>query len=62
MYLNFIRFGIEKKIDPGNSLAVQWLRLDVFFAGTLIQSLVRELRSCMPHSTAKKKKKNDPHI
>ena len=58
LYLNFIKFGIEKKIDPGNSVAVQWLRLDVFFAGALIQSLVRELRSCKPHSTAKKRKKS----
>ena len=34
---------------------IQWLGLNALGPG---QSLVRELRSCKPHSTAKKKKKN----
>ena len=40
-----------------NSLVVQWLRLDASTAEAQVQSLVRELRSCKPNGTAKKKKK-----
>ena len=36
---------------------VQWLGLGSFTAGAQVQSLVRELVSCKPHSMAKKKKK-----
>ena len=35
---------------------VQWLGLGSFTAGAQVQSLVRELGSCKPHSMAKKKK------
>ena len=38
----------------GTSLAVQWLILWGFNAETQVWSLVGELRSCMPHSSAKK--------
>ena len=31
----------------GTSLAVQWLRLHASTAGAQVQSLVRELRSCV---------------
>ena len=41
-----------------NSLAVQWLGLGAFTAMARVQSLVRELTSRKPRSTAKKKKKN----
>ena len=41
----------------GNSLAVQWLGLDTFTAGTWIQSLVRELRSYMLHGPQKGREK-----
>ena len=37
----------------GIPIVVQWLGLNALGPG---QSLVRELRSCKPHSTAKKKK------
>ena len=39
--------------ERGNSLAVQWLALPL--QGAQVRSLVRELRSHMPHSMAKKK-------
>lgn len=36
----------------------QWLRFRVYTAaGACVRFLARELRSCMPHGTAKKKKK-----
>ena len=41
----------------GSSLAGQWLGLGAFTAGTQVQSLVRELRSCKMCSVAKKEKK-----
>ena len=47
-----------KKWIIGNSLADQWLRLGAFIARIWVQSLVGELRSHKPHSTAKKGKKN----
>ena len=37
-----------KKLEDGNSLAVQWLELGAFTARAQVQSLVRELRSCKP--------------
>ena len=40
--------------EGATSLALPWLRLCTFTAGVQIQSLVRELRSQMPHYTAKK--------
>ena len=46
-----------KKWIIGNSLADQWLRLGAFIARIWVQSLVGELRSHKPHSTAKKGKK-----
>ena len=48
----------------GNSLAVQWLGLGDFTAKVRVQSLVGELRSQKPRSTAKKKKtsQNPPQI
>ena len=39
------------------SLAVQWLRLCTSRAGGMVQSLVRELRSCHTAKLKKKKKK-----
>ena len=42
-----------RKNEWGNSLAVQWLGLGTFTAVSLVQSLVRELRS---HKLPKKKK------
>ena len=44
-----------KQRTLGNSLAVQWLGLGAFTAVAQVQSLVRELRSRKPHSTAKNK-------
>ena len=35
------------KINYGNFLEVQWLRLSAFTAGAWVQSLVGELRPCM---------------
>ena len=40
----------------GNLLAGQWLGLPAFTAEAWVQSLIRELRFCMPYSVAKKKK------
>ena len=37
------------KILLGTSLMVQWLRLDLPKQGAWVQSLVREMRSHMPH-------------
>ena len=48
-------------IMGGNSLVVQWLRLIAFTAGARVQSLLRELRSCKPHSAGKKEKSNCNH-
>ena len=48
----------EKNPNMGNSLVVQWLALIAFTAGTQVQSLVRELRSCKPHGMAEKEKKD----
>ena len=42
----------------GNSLAVQRLRLALPLQGVRVRSLVGELRSHMPHSTAKTQKIN----
>ena len=39
-----------------NSLAAQWLGLCAFTAVTQVQSLVGELRSCLPGGIAKKTK------
>ena len=47
----------QERLTLGNSLVVQWLRLTLPLQGPQVQSLVGELRSCMPHSAAKKKKK-----
>ena len=41
--------------QTGNSLAVQWLRFGAFTTTDWVRSLVRELRSRMPHIAAKKK-------
>ena len=43
---------------PGNSLVVLWLGFHTSTVGARVWSLVRELRSCMLLSTAKKKKIN----
>ena len=52
-----IIFQIKKK-SVGNSLAVQWLGLHTFTAGGLGSIPGQEtIRSCKPHSVAKKKKK-----
>ena len=40
----------------GNDLAVKWLGLHVFTAGSQVWSQVEELRSCKPYETAKNKK------
>ena len=47
----------KEQWDHGSSLAVQWLGLRAFTAVARVQSLVRELRSRKPHSTARKVKK-----
>ena len=44
-------------VTLGTSPAVQWLRLQLPLQGVRVRSLVGELRSCMPHGAAKKKKK-----
>ena len=43
-----------KRYNSGVSLAVQWLKCELLLQGALVQSLVRELRSHMPQSAAKK--------
>lgn len=40
---------------PRNSLAVRWLRLSISLQGAWVQSMVRELRSCMPPDTGRNK-------
>ena len=45
---------ITLKVTTGNSLIVQWLGLGAPIPVAQVQSLVRELRSCKPHGTAKK--------
>ena len=47
----------KEKQRAGNSLVVQWLGLDAFFAGAWAWSLVRELRSHKLCDVAKVKKK-----
>ena len=53
-------FGVEcyKHGRHEISLTVQWLQLHSQCRGAWVRSLVRELRSCILHSTAKKKKQN----
>ena len=48
--------SLKLKLTFRNSLEVQWLGLCVSTAGGTVQVLVRELRSCMPHSVAQNKK------
>ena len=43
----------------GNSLAVQWLRLQAFIAGDVGSVPDREPRSCMPCNAAKNNNDND---
>ena len=50
------RILIQKSLF-GTSLVVQWLRIHLAIHRTWVQSLARELRSHMLHSSAKKKKK-----
>ena len=47
---------IQAYISTGNSLVVQSLGLGAFIAGTWVQSLVGELRSCKPCGVAKRNK------
>ena len=42
-----------------NSLEVWWLGLGAFTVRAWVQFLIKGLRSCKPHSLAKKKNKND---
>ena len=49
-------------IMGGNSLVVQWLGLSALTAGAQVQYLLRELRSCKPHSTGKKNYSHDGNI
>ena len=49
------RILIQKSLF-GTSLVVQWLRIHLAIHGTWVQSLARELRSHMLHSSAKNKK------
>jgi len=42
----------HKERRVGTSLVVEWLRLHPFNAGALVQSLVRELGSCVLHGMA----------
>ena len=46
---------LHKKGKKGNSLVVQCLVFCAFTARAWVQSLVGELRSCMPHGVAKNK-------
>ena len=48
--------GGEEKWIPRNPLVVQWLGLCASAAGTGVQSLVQEPRSCKWQGAAKKKK------
>ena len=48
--------NVSKLLLPGITLKVQWIGLLIFTAVAKIQCLVRELRSCRLHGTAKKKK------
>ena len=50
----------DSNLQPGTSLAVQWLRLCTSISGGAGSSLVRELRSHMPCSAAKKTQKQKP--
>ena len=43
-----LNYMLVSKINPGTSLAVQWLRLCFPMQGTQVQPLVGELRSHMP--------------
>ena len=51
--LNF--FAIKNNTIGGTSLVVQWLRICLPMQGMWVWPLVGELRSHMPHCTAKKK-------
>ena len=53
---NRLHLSSKEWFIPGNSQMAQWLGLHAFAAMAQVQSLVGELRSCMPHSMAKKKK------
>ena len=50
--------GGEEKWIPRNPLVVQWLGLCASAAGTGVQSLVQEPRSCKWQGAAKKKKRD----
>ena len=55
--------GLHKRSSRGGtSLAVQQLRLHLSMQGVGVQSLVRKLRSHMPHSQKKKKKKKKQNL
>ena len=47
-------FYVNKVLNLGTSLVIQWLKLHTSTLGARVWSLIRELRSCMPHRTAKK--------
>lgn len=44
---------ILKNNNLGTSLAIQWLRFELPVQGAWVQSLVGELRSCLPQAVAK---------
>ena len=51
-------WGPFKLLYPGNSLAVQWLRLGLSLLWTRVRSLVRELRSPKPCGAARTNQPN----
>ena len=42
--------------EVGNSMAIQWELSLLLLQGAQVQSLIKELRSCMLHGESKKKK------
>ena len=55
--------GLHKRSSRGGtSLAVQQLRLHLSMQGVGVQSLVRKLRSHMPHSQKKKEEEEEAKL
>ena len=55
--------GLHKRSSRGGtSLAVQQLRLHLSVQGVGVQSLVRKLRSHMPHSQKKKEEEEEAKL
>ena len=56
--LNTVTKAALNSVTIGTLPKVQWLRLVLPMQGAWVQSLARELGSCMLHNAAKRKKKN----